>query len=198
MSNVVNGEKVKFWFVCFTSPLPLLDEDLAASTTARAAEHYPNSTLHNTGRAAAADSIVWLTSSCQPIVGNPLVCVSMPYPSGRDCIWTRAKVASGRASRACLSFLFPWCPIKFCYTAQMLHGRVGFQEIITDWEGQHPVAVGEPLCVCVCAWLPKLFMCLSVLEGTNMAKHEARMWGHTTVTGHKSTLWCHGNVTKPL
>ncbi len=30
---------------------------------------------------------------------------------------------------------------KVCCTAQMLHSH--FQEIISDWEGQHPVAVGE-------------------------------------------------------
>lgn len=43
----------------------------------------------------------------------------------------------------------------------MLHSRLGFQEIITDWKEQHPVAVGEPLPVFV--WLPMLYKCPRVL-----------------------------------
>lgn len=62
----------------------------------------------------------------------------------------------------------PRCPIKSRYAAQMLHSSLGFQEIIIDWEGQHPVAVGEPLPECV--WLPMLHMCPCVLAGANMSQ----------------------------
>lgn len=61
----------------------------------------------------------------------------------------------------------PRCPIKYWYAAQMLHCCLGFQEIITDWEGQHPVAVGE---LCVSVWLPMLCTCLCVLAGANMSQ----------------------------
>lgn len=62
----------------------------------------------------------------------------------------------------------PRCPIKPCYAAQMLHSRLDFQEIITDREGQHPVAVDEPLPVFV--WLPILCMCPCVLAGANVSQ----------------------------
>lgn len=89
-----------------------------------------------------------------------LVCVSMPSPHGHDCIWTAEKAASGRTSQAWLS-PSPWCPIKFCYTTQMLHSRLGFQEIITEWDGQHPVAVGENLHECVVANAMYVSLCVS-------------------------------------
>ena len=64
--------------------------------------------------------------------------------------------------------LSPRCPIKACYTAEKLHSRLGFQEIITERNGQHPVAVGEPLPVrvCGCRW----YVCVCVLAQANVGQ----------------------------
>lgn len=66
------GNTAQFQASCFTSPSSTSDTDLAASTVAPAAEHYPNSTLHNSRRTAAADCVVRPTSSCQQIMSGCL------------------------------------------------------------------------------------------------------------------------------
>ncbi|CAB1444765.1 unnamed protein product [Pleuronectes platessa] len=83
----------------------------AAPTDALAAEHYPNSTLYNTDRSAAAGCFVRQTSSCQPIMGG------------------------------CLFVFPCHLPVVSSYTAEMLHRHIRNQEIPTDWDGQHPGAV---------------------------------------------------------
>lgn len=111
------------------------------------------------------DSSCWL--HCAPANHKwSLVYVSVPSPSGGNWSWASAKVVSGRTSRA---FLSPRRPIKSCSTAPMLYRHFGFQEIISDWEGQHPVGLGEPLIVLV--WLPVLcIVCLSVLASADASQ----------------------------
>lgn len=141
---------------CLPNTFSLLDADLAVPTIARATEHCSN-TLHNTGEKQL------LTPLCGPPhpashlwVTACLVFQAIPQQSW---LYLNRGKRSVRKNKPGMSlFPFPWCPIKFCYAVQMLYSRIRFQEIITDWEGQHPVAVGEPVCVRVC--LPKLFVCL--------------------------------------
>lgn len=109
---------------------------------------------------AAADSIVH-----QPVTSAHLFMFLCHLPMVVTGVEPR-QVVSGRTSRAILS---PRCPIKSRSTAQMLYRHFGFQEIISDWEGQHPVGLGEPLILFV--WLPMLcIICLSVLASAYVSQ----------------------------
>lgn len=77
--------------------------------------------------------------------------------------------SSVRKNKSSMS-LSPWCPIKSCYTAQMLHSHLAFQEIITDWEENILwlwVSRSLRLCGCQCY----VYMCPCVLAaGANMSR----------------------------
>lgn len=161
MWNVFAGNMGLFGVSCFSSPSsrpaliwprPLSPLLLNITQTAR---------LHNSRRPQLLTCVVRPTPSCQQIMSGRLFVFLCHLSTARDCIWTTAN-AGVRKSKSSMSLSpSPRCPVKFCYTAQMLHSRLGFQEIITDWKEQHPVAVGEPLPVFV--WLPMLYKCPRVL-----------------------------------
>ena len=183
-------------FLVSASPLPSAHPTLIClfPADALAAEHYPNSTLYNTSRSAAAGCFVRQTSSCQPIMGGCLFVFPCHLPVVVITFEPRQERRQEEQVEH-VSLALSLSPMSL-YTAEMLHRHLRNQEITTDWDGQHPVAVG-------CVWEHVVvyamhYMYLSVLHRPTSVEHEAWVWGHAAVAGHKSTLWHHGNVTKPL